>query len=170
MIVETTRAILLRLLASNYNVLKRRLTYRLRSEDLASEVLHETYLRLGRMAEAGAVEQPAAYVYRTALNVAAELRRVEIRRLTKLEADAITREQDDTFDPERIAAGRREIETLADALDELPPRRREIFLAARLDEVTTEVLAKRLGLSTSTVERELRRAFDHCIERLNKKK
>jgi RNA polymerase sigma-70 factor (ECF subfamily) len=169
MIRETARSIMLRLLETDYLPLKRRLTSRLRSEEMASEVLHETYLRVTRMEEAGAIERPSAYLFRTALNVAADIRRSAARRLTQHEIDTITR-LDDTFDPERLAQGRQEIAALAAALEELPARCREIFVAARADEITTQVLAKRFGISTRMVEKELRRAFDHCFHRLGKKK
>jgi RNA polymerase sigma-70 factor (ECF subfamily) len=57
---------------------------------------------------------------------------------------------------------------LVRALDELPPRCRAIFIAARLDEVPHKALAERYGISMRTVERELKRAMEHCGERLGR--
>ncbi len=75
---------------------------------------------------------------------------------------------DDELDPERIAESRSEIAALVHALDELPPRCRAFFLAARLDETPHKVIAARHGISTRMVERELKRALEHCGERLGR--
>jgi RNA polymerase sigma-70 factor (ECF subfamily) len=61
---------------------------------------------------------------------------------------------------------RLQIEELKRALAELPPRRRAIFIAARVDGVSHEEIAQRLGLSRTMVQKELRRAISHCLDRL----
>jgi RNA polymerase sigma factor (sigma-70 family) len=160
----------MRLLVSDYQNLIRRLKQRLGSEDFASEVLHETYLRLDRMGEVGAPERPLPYLYRTALNVAADLKRIKLRRLTRPEAAAILLVEEHAFDAGRIADGRWEIEALVAALDELPPRCRAIFIEARVHNATHQMLAERYRISSRMVQKELTRAFDHCFLRLERKK
>ena len=44
--------------------------------DLANDVLHETYLRVDRMEEPPNLAQPNAYLYRMALNIAADGARI----------------------------------------------------------------------------------------------
>ena len=56
--VATGRAFLRQLLVSSYDDLKRRLTRRFGSADMATEVLHETWLRLDQIAEIPAVRRP----------------------------------------------------------------------------------------------------------------
>jgi len=58
------------------------------------------------------------------------------------------------------------LEVLKRALAELPPRRRAIFIAARVDGISHEEIARRFGLSRTMVQKELRRAIDHCLDRL----
>ncbi|MBS2070088.1 RNA polymerase sigma factor, partial [Klebsiella pneumoniae] len=53
-----------------YDALRKRLKYRLGSEDLANDVLHETWLRIEQRDEEQQIQNPQAYLYRTALNVA----------------------------------------------------------------------------------------------------
>jgi len=46
---------------------------------------------------------------------------------------------------------------------ELPPRQREILLAARLDGLPRREIANRLGISLRLVEKELQRAQEYCL-------
>lgn len=132
-------------------------------------MLHETWLRLDGPAELGAVRQPRAYLYRTALNLAADRQRSETRWASRAEIEALQHADDDLLDPERILAARSEIAALERVLAELPPLRRAIFLAAVVEEQPYRAIAARLGLSLRSVEREMSRALAHCSKRLDKK-
>lgn len=59
-----------RLLVANYERLRRRLVRHLGCLDMASECLHDAWLRLGDVEVRPAVRNPEAYVYRVACNVA----------------------------------------------------------------------------------------------------
>ena len=150
---------------------RRRLAYRLGSTDFATEILHETYLRLDRgSTELGTVQSPNAYVFRTALNIAADHRRLaESRRLGPGEIEALRGIADHALDPERAVEARLEVVSLEKALEELTPRRRAILIAARLEEVPHAEIAARFGISTRMVEKELKQALLHCSLRLDKK-
>jgi RNA polymerase sigma-70 factor (ECF subfamily) len=165
---ETSWTTLRQLLVDRYDDLRRRLARRLGSTDLATEILHETYLRLDRgSAELGIVHNPKAYLYRTALNVAADHHRnAEGRRLSDLEIDALRGIADAALDPAKAMEARLEVTMLERALDELTPRRRAILIAARLEEVPHVEIAARFGISTRMVEKELRSALLYCSQRL----
>lgn len=166
---ETSQATLRSLLASSYEEFKKRLSRRLGSDDFANEVLHETYLRVARMNDIGVVQDPRAYLYRIALNLAADRRQADGRRLNRSEIEALRHIADGALDPARIAEGRREIEALERALNELPARRRAIFIASRVEETPHQEIAARFGISTRMVEKELKRALEHCGQRLERK-
>ena len=166
---DVTRARLRTLLEAGYDAFKKRLKRHLGSEDLANEVLQETWLRLMRAGDVGVVQNADAYLFRIALNVAADRRRAESRLLSQAEIDALLHMADDALDPERIVTMRAEIATLESALAELPPRRRAIFMLARVDEVAHQEIASRFGISARMVEKELSRALDHCGARLERK-
>jgi RNA polymerase sigma factor (sigma-70 family) len=165
---EATWAALRALFVDRYSEFKHRLARRLGSADLAAETLQETWLRLERPGNPGVVERPDAYLFRIALNVAADRRDADHRRLALSEIEVLRHLDDDELDPERIAESRSEITALARALDELPPRCRAIFVAARLDGTPHKDIAARYGISTRMVERELKRALEHCSERLGR--
>ncbi len=91
------------------------------------------------------------------------------RRLALSEVEMLRHLDDDELDPERVAVSRSEVTALVHALDELSPRCRAIFIAARLDEIPHKVIAARHRISTRMVERELKRALEHCGEQLGRK-
>ena len=165
----TTPTPLQQLLVSGYTDLKLRLKLRLGSEALATEILHETYLRLSQLGAAGPVQSPKAYLLRVALNVAATGRKADSRRLTRSEVEFLRHGSDHTADPALIAEGRSEIEALQRALDDLSARRRAILLAARIEEASHQDIARRFGISTRMVEKELKLALEYCAERLDRK-
>jgi len=162
---KTGLALLLQVLMDDYSVLKGQLARRLGSQDV-DDVLQEAYLRLHRMDNVRSVRHPRTYLFRIALNIAADRRRSESRRLTRSEIELLLRLEHDELDPERIAEGRSSVRMLARVLEELPPRRRAIFVAARLEGLPYPEIAARVGISTRLLERELKQALDHCRDRL----
>ncbi|MGO4684849.1 RNA polymerase sigma factor [Hyphomicrobium sp. 2TAF46] len=168
---ETILTMLRRLLVDDYYGLKQRLARRFGSADFASEVLHEAWMRLDRIdanASSAAVHNPKAYLYRIALNVATDRQRADKSWLSKIEIEALYRRAQDDLDPARIVEARLELDALANAINELPPRRRAVFIAARLEHLPYKVIAERHGITLRVVDRELKAALDHLSEVLNK--
>lgn len=169
---DTVAARLCRLLIADYYELKGRLARRFRSEDFAGDVLHETWLRLGQAEAAPSLDKvrdPKAYLYRIALNVATDQQRSAKSWLAKAEIESLYRSAYEELDPARIVEARSDIEMLARAIDTLPPRRRAVFLAARIEQVPYKVIAARLGITVRVVDRELKAALDHFSDLLEKK-
>lgn len=154
-------------LIRDYRGLKDRLMRRFGSADFATEILHETYLRLGQdKADSGQeVRNVDAYLYRTALNVAADARSRDRRWVDKTTVEAVRRQDEHELDPEEILQAQQEWRELLAALNELPRRRRDIFLAVRLDGISRIEVAGKFGVSTDTVDRELKQAFDYFAGR-----
>jgi DNA-directed RNA polymerase specialized sigma24 family protein len=119
---DVSWAMLRNLLVDRYDELRRRLARRLGSAEVATETLHETWLRLARSGSAGAVDNPESYVVRVALNVAFDRRHAEGRQLSASDIEALRHLDDNELDPHRITEARSEIRALKQALDELPPR------------------------------------------------
>jgi RNA polymerase sigma factor (sigma-70 family) len=157
---------LLRVLLQDYGILKGQLARRLGSSDIADDVLQEAYLRLRRMSDIHPIQHARSYLFRIALNIASDQRRSESRRLARSEIELLLRLEHDELDPQRIAEGRSSVRLLVRALEELPPRRRAILIAARLEKVPYPKIAQRFGVSTRFVEREIKQALDHCRDRL----
>ncbi|MCA1197303.1 sigma-70 region 4 domain-containing protein [Sphingomonas sp. R647] len=60
------------------------------------------------------------------------------------------------------------VKRLERAVRKLPRLQREIFLAARLDEMSYVEIAERTGLSVGQVEREIARALVSIARRINR--
>jgi RNA polymerase sigma-70 factor, ECF subfamily len=155
-------------LVRDYARLRTRLGRRLGSSDAATETLHEVYLRLGVADAAAAVRNPEAYLYRAALNVAADRRDADRRWVDKATIEALRHRDDCELDPEQVFIARQEWRVLLTALDQLPARRRAVFLAARLEELPHREIASRFGVSTDTVDRELKQAFEFLAKHFGK--
>ncbi len=165
---EGALSFLQRLLVARYGDLKTRLTRRLGSEDLASEALQDTWLRLQGDQTAMVVHSPEAYLFRTAVNAANDRRRSEARRLTRAEVVSLLTVPDEAPGPDRVLAARRELRDFAAILAELPPRQRAILLAARLEGMQRSEIAARYGISKRMVLRELAAAQNYCAARLRR--
>jgi RNA polymerase sigma factor (sigma-70 family) len=167
---ETSWLSLRQLLVERYFDLRDRLTRRLGSAELASEALHEVYLRLHRVDDPGAVASPAAYLFRAAYNIATDHRRTENRHTRQVVADALLEIPDSQPGPDGIVEAKIEIAALARALLTLPPRQRAILIAARYEQIPRAEIARRHGISRRLVQFELQRALESCREYLDNSK
>jgi RNA polymerase sigma-70 factor (ECF subfamily) len=64
-------------------------------------------------------------------------------------------EQPDDFSPERVAGARAELDLLQAALNDLPPRCREVVVLRKIDELPQKEIADRLGIAEGTVEKHI---------------
>jgi RNA polymerase sigma factor (sigma-70 family) len=156
------------LLVERYYDLRDRLTRRLGSMDLASEALHEVYLRLDRIGDPGSVTHPAAYLFRAACNAANDALRIENRYARQRAASPLNDLPDRSPGPDDTVEARIELEVLASALMTLPRRQREILIAARYEQIPRAEIAKRYGISRRQVQIELQRALETCKDYLDK--
>jgi RNA polymerase sigma-70 factor (ECF subfamily) len=163
---NTTTTTLRDLLLADYDRISQRLTRRLRSADLASDVIQETYLRIERMGDIGSVRNPAAYLLGIALNIARDYRRAESRRLTVDEVDSLLEIPDDRPDPEHEVEKRSEINLLRRAIAELPERRRLVLTLSRIEGLHNREIAERFGVTVRTIEIDLKQALEHCADRM----
>lgn len=165
---EAGWANLRQLLIERYYDLRDRLTRRLGSAELASEALHEAYLHLDRSDQPGAVGSPAAYLFKTAFNIATDRQRSEMRRTRRAVAAEVTDIPDRGPGPDGIAEARDELEAFRRALLALPPRQRAILIAARYEGIPRAEIARRYNISRRMVQFELQRALEACKDYLDK--
>lgn len=156
-------------LAADYEGLARRLTRCLGSSDFAREALHEAYLKVDRVPDAVELKSPLDYLFRTALNVAKDRRKGDKHLLSAAEIDAIMDLADEGPDPSVVAQSRIELQEFQNALAELPPRQRDVFVAAHLEHSPHRDIAQRLGINVRTVDFDLQHAMEHLSQRLGRK-
>lgn len=166
---ESTWAALRRLLVEEYNQFRNQLARQMDSEELASDALQDTFVRLARGGQiADSLESPRGYLYQIALNFARTRSRTEKRRLSVIDVEAVLDAVDDQPDPAQIAEGRSDMRLLQRALAEMPRRRREIFVAAWIDGVAHRDIAEKHDLSLRMIQIELKHASAHIAERFAK--
>lgn len=150
-------------LVANYARLHQRLARHLSCSDLASECLHDAWLHLGGLTLPETVRSPAAYVYRTACNLAMD--RLRSNRHWQYTGDADTELEhlaDDVPGPDHIAAARSDLAAVERAMSSLPRRHCAVLVGLRIEEMTRQEVAVRYGLSLRNVDTALRQALDHC--------
>jgi RNA polymerase sigma factor (sigma-70 family) len=165
---QSALAALRQLMVDRYDELKTRLTERLGSAELASDALQDAWLRLARAEAVGTIRAPSSYLFRVLVNTALNRRRAERRHLNTLEIEALLDLADEAPGPAEVTEARSDLRVLETIMAELPPRQREILLAARLDGMPHKEIARRLGISLRLVEKELKQAQEYCLARRNR--
>jgi RNA polymerase sigma factor (sigma-70 family) len=138
-----------------------------RSED-AEDVVQETCVRLLRVRDFWRGErQVRAFLFKIATNLA----RDELRRRracfygAHIPIDGLNI-PGDALQPDALVDGHLAVEAVGHALRSLPPRLREVFNLHVGSQLSYRAIAKRLGISAKTVERDMCGARQLCQERL----
>lgn len=122
------------------------------AQDLAQEVFE----RLARPEVRERVGRVEAYLFSIAANLAVEYFRYRQVRRTYPVIDLVSSiQRDEEFTPDRLFEGREELELIMAALNALPERMRNIFVLARLENLTHAEIAARLGVSKRLVQYEV---------------
>ncbi len=128
----------------------------------AEDVVQDAYLHLLQRGTAATLEQPRAYLFRIAANLAVDFARKARTRLRyageglDFDVDAAA-----AADPEATAGAAMELARLRACLSKLPPACREAFLMKRIEGLTHAEIAEKLGISVRTVDRFMVRAWEH---------
>lgn len=139
---------------------------RVRERSDLEDLVQEVFARLARRSDLGAIEQIEGYLFQTAAN----LLRDRARRLAVRGGDPESfeepAEQHEDITPERVLQGKETLERVILALHELPERTRAVFILHRFEELRYQEIARRLGISMSTVEKHMMKAIAHITRRL----
>lgn len=157
-------------LAKHYAHLRRRLTQVLGNSDLAGDALQDTWVRLHGKEDESPIQSPTGYLVRMAVNIAVDIQRRQSRSVSFEEVSALMEQADPAPDPAQAAETRSELDKVVKLMERLPERRRTILMLVRLEHLPRKDIAKRLGISTSVVEHELRRAHDFLDAHMNNEK
>ena len=143
--------------------LMRYLTSRLSDASDAQDVAQDVYLRLVSMPEPEAVENPAAYVFRIAANLANDFHRKKRRYADVVDLETLSeRGEDDGNAFVRQMEARSELKQLDAILNELPPLYRSVLLLRKRDGYSHAEIAEQLNISPHTVHMYLKRALSAC--------
>jgi RNA polymerase sigma factor (sigma-70 family) len=137
--------------------------------DDADDAVQEVFVRLARREGFAGLGGLEPYLFETAANVAIDLhRRGRARRSGAHDSYDDDAHGQEDFSPERVHAGREELNIVLISLMELPERTRSAFVLARFEGMRHAEIGRRLGVSVSGVEKHLARAIAHLAERLER--
>jgi len=150
-----------------YGELLRFLTAKLGCREQAADVVQDTFLRMRGVHDLAGVAQPRAFLYKTALNLTVDLfrrQRIRAERMTQLDEigdvpSSIPRQDDAVEAKERVRL-------LHEAIAELPPKCRQVFLLHKFMDLSHADIAARLGISINMVEKHVMKAMAHCRRRI----
>lgn len=148
-------------------------TLRLKSDAAAEDLVQEIYVRLSKVADEAAIDNPAAYLYRLGSNLMLEQmrgqRRSAAREAAWGDAQAMTLGSEPVVDEaaaDVAVAARQRLAAVLRAVQELPPRTQEVFRLHKLEGLSHAEAAARLGISRSAVEKHMIAVLKHLALRL----
>lgn len=143
--------------------------FRKRTKDPADvqDLVQQVFLRLSQHPDIGRVENPEAYIFRTASNTLTDhLRRGLTRERIVPDAAAGEEETGAHFSAERVVIGEEAIANAADALRELPERTRDVFMLRSFEGLKHAEIARLLAISVRAVEKHMAKALAHLSRAL----
>jgi RNA polymerase sigma factor (sigma-70 family) len=134
----------------------------------AEDVVQQAFLNLLSRYEDTSQVPGAAYVKRTARNLALNhLRDARRRANVEIEVDEPECFADTSPSPEMTVLYRSELHRLLHSITQLPPRRREAFVLNRIEGLSYEEVAERMGISRNTVITQIVSALAELDRRLS---
>ena len=125
----------------------------------AEDALQSAYIRLEEYRSRTPVENPVAFLVRTAMNIGVDQnRRSRVRgELDDRDAALADLIDEQPLQDEALVA-RQRLAYVQVAIDRLPPRTREVVLMNRVEELKYSEIAQRLGMTVSGVEKHMAKA------------
>jgi len=137
--------------------LRRRLDNAATAEDLVQDI----WVRAAAGDAGATLRNPRAYLFRIAANLATDHRRRERHRESLEAPEILSRVADGQPDPETILRHRQRLAGLLNAVDELPPRCREVFVNVKVHGLSYAETAARMGIAKNTVMVHMTNALAH---------
>jgi RNA polymerase sigma-70 factor (ECF subfamily) len=149
------------------DALKRYLSRVLRCEVAAQDVAQDAYARLLRYRPNLEPGSSRSYLFRVALNIArSHFSERHVRAEIPSSLDREEELESELPGPDRVAEAREVFGILADEIESLPPRCRQVSLMHRLQGLTHDSIAESLRISRSMVEKHMIKAMDRCRRRM----
>ena len=157
----STNALTLTRLLLNERLSFQRLARRIVGSAAAEDVTQGLWFKVQSVKDDPPIENPRAYLCRLTVHAATDALRAARRQGGRAAAEAaeILWLEDDTPGADRVAIGREELDRVLRAVADLPEPTRSIFCLNRFEGLTQREISGRFGVSTTVVERHIRRAL-----------
>ncbi|MDT9600627.1 RNA polymerase sigma factor [Sphingosinicella rhizophila] len=129
------------------------------AEDIASEA----FVRVFAATTPERPVPPRAYLYTAAHNLAMNQHRWRrVRATLDMDDEAMAETPDPAPGADRDLIARQRLVLLWEALDQLSPRTRQVFVMRKIERLTNNEIAERLGISVSGVEKHVLKGLRSC--------
>jgi len=134
----------------------------------AEDIVQDAFHNILRADNLETLENPKAYLYQTASNLA--LNRIRKQRLHQqylagMQMDANS--EIDEVSPERRVLAGRDLQRLEQALEQLPHKYRHTFLLSRVQDKSYREISEQLNISESTVEKHIIKVLKYLRDQLS---
>ncbi len=154
--------------------LVRFLSRKLNSKEDAQDIAQNAFIRIQQLAESGQLDNPKAYLYQTASNLAIDKIRRDQLHSKYVQTEGNWQHDDsgsaqklsDYCTPERLLAAKQELTEIERAIEGLPLKCRQAFLLHRVKGRSYSEIAIEMSVSVSSVEKYILQALKTCRKAL----
>jgi RNA polymerase sigma-70 factor (ECF subfamily) len=139
--------------------LRRHLARILGNASDAQDIAHDAYLRVYPAVDKNTADKPEALLYTTARRLA--FNRLKRRRISPIASGELETERTPSSHPGVVqqVMARQELQQLEQAIAQLPEGCRTVLLLRKIELLSHQEIADRLGIAVSTVEKQHARAL-----------
>ncbi len=130
-------------------------------EDI-NDMAQETFLRAYSAIQDREIDSPKAYLFRVAKTMALKELSRKSRQLTDYIEESTNPEPDPETTLEEEFAAEQKIRIFCDAIAELPPQCRRVFLMRKYQALSHKEIARELGITPSAVEKHIALGAERC--------
>ncbi|MGF6175842.1 RNA polymerase sigma factor [Ensifer sp. 4252] len=158
---------ILQVLTESYGDLARHVARRFKGRADADDVIQDTYLRVRNIPSDAPIQNPKAYLFRMADNVAVDHVRRRVAQERHISPTEVPDMESGEVSADQVVDYRQRLAALERVIADLPPRQREVFLMHKFDGLSHSEIAAELGITRSAVEKLIMKALATCRERLD---
>jgi RNA polymerase sigma-70 factor (ECF subfamily) len=134
------------------------------------DVVQESYLRIWQARAAQPIQFAQAFLFKIARHLALDhVRREKIAPFLSVGDSAASSVLEPGPNAADTATAQEKLRMLADAIEHLPARCRQVVILRKLQSVSQREVAARLGISEKTVEAQLARGLARCEHYLRRR-
>lgn len=153
---------------SNEKALKRYLRrFFYRDEDI-DDMAQETFLKAYKYTQQRYIDYPKAYLFQVAKSVAMRELSKKSRQLTDYIEESCSPDPEDRASLEELVMAEQKVALFCDAIAELPPQCRRVFLMRKYQALSHRQIAEQLNISVSAVEQHITIGIKRCKQSLAK--
>ena len=164
-------SIIFRTFVENNTFLKKFLSRFITSEQDIEDIVQEVYIKAHRAELTKNIEQPKAFLFRIAKNLALDELNKKSRSVTCYIEDCIASipiEKTASIESENEA--QESLKIHCEAIEQLPEKCKQVYLMRKVQGLKHKEIANQLGISLSSVEKHLKLAGAFCQQYINNEK